>query len=296
MRITRKMMTSRMLTSIASNRELFAKLQMDIATTKKMRRPSDDPAAVAQAQAIKEVASKNDQYLRNMTAMRDSITTAAAATDTILDQLEKAKSIASQGGTGTINAEARATLAMQVDQIIDTVIDMGNTNSRGRSLFAGTLTAATPYTRSGDAITYNGNDKNIELKIGHKTTMAYNKTGNDIFNPPGGVDIFAELVALKQGLESDDGTAILNTISTLNSSIDQVLGVSSQFGLKQEQLSSTEIILESENLKFADTVSKIEDTDMVEALVNSQILENAINVGLKTMADVVQTSLLDFVR
>ena len=80
-----------------------------------------------------------------------------------------------------------------------------------------------------------------------------------------------------------------------NSTVWQVLAVSSEFGGLQNRLSSTELFLENENINFASAISRIQDTDMVEALVTSQIIDNAITAGLRTMADMIQVSLVDFI-
>ena len=296
MRITNKMIAANMLARVADNRARAAKLQLDIATTKKLRRPSDDPAGVVQLQRMKALISRNQQYSDNLNLMRDFMTNSVAALDGVLEHLESAKEIAVRASSGTIGTEARQTLSQQVDQILDLIVDLGNTKYRNRYLFAGTLTQGdAPFTRSGDNITYNGNTKGMEGQIGFEARIVYNKTGDEVFSPAGGTDIFATLAALKQGLEADDDTAIQNSIDSLNSAIDHIISVSSEIGVLQDRLDSTEQLIESENVRFADTVSKIQDTDVVQALVDSQLMTNAINSGLQTMANLVQRSLVDFV-
>jgi len=296
MRITNKMIATRMLATITGNRALSAKLQLDIATTKKVRRPSDDPTGIVQLQRMKSLISRNEQYVRNLTLMRDFMTNSSAALESATEHLEQAKSLAIQASSGTMSTDARKTLSKQVDQIIDLMVDAGNTKYKNRNLFGGTLTTGVqPYSRSGDTVTYNGNDQNMDAQIGFKTQLTYNKTGNQIFNPAGGVDVFGELVALKNGLETDDVNAIQNSVTVLSKAIDQVVSASAEFGVLQDRLTSTEEFINNENVNFADTISRIQDTDIVKTLVDSQIVNNAITSGLKTMADVVQRSLVDFV-
>ena len=160
----------------------------------------------------------------------------------------------------------------------------------------GTLTQGTaPFDRTGDVIIYNGNDKAMKGIIGFDAEVTYNKTGNEVFNPAGGVDIFDTLITLKQGLVSNDSSAIQGHSTRLKGAVDQVLAVTSEFGVLQNRLSSTELFIENENINFASAISRIQDTDMVEAIVTSQIIENAITTGLRTMADMIQVSLVDFV-
>ncbi len=296
MRITNKMIAKNLLSTVQRNQQMTNEAQLNIATTKKVRRPSDDPAGTLQIQQFKVLISRNEQYLKNMTQIRGFTTNSEAALQAVSDDLESAKSIAIQGGSDTVSAEARQSLAKNVDQLIDNIVDQGNSRFKGRSVFGGTLTTGTkPFTRSGDVITYNGNDAEIKSNIGFDTQLTYNKSGEDVFAPAGGVDIFAELVALKQGLENNDTDTILSAVDELGSALDQVTSSSAEFGVIQNRLTLTEQLIETQNINLADFLSKIQDTDVVEEIVNLQILENATTTALRTMADVIQTSLVDFV-
>lgn len=296
MRITNKMIAGNMLSAVQRNLQMMNEAQLNIATTKKVRRPSDDPAGTLQIQQFKVLISRNEQYLKNITQIRGFTTNSEAALQAISDDLETAKSIAIQGGSDTVNAEARQSLAKNIDLLIDNIIDQGNSRFKGRFVFGGTQTTGTkPFTRSGDVITYNGNDADIKSNIGFDTQVTYNKSGADIFSAAGGVDIFGELIALKQSLESNDTNAIQNAIDELGSALDQVTSFSAEFGVIQNRLTLTEQLIETENINFAEFLSKIQDTDIVEEIVNLQILENATTTALRTMAEVIQTSLVDFV-
>ncbi len=296
MRVTNRMIAKRMLSAITANRELAEKLQLDIATTKKVRRPSDDPTGVIQLGRFKALVSRNEQYLKNMSTMDDFLSNSYTAMDDSLSILEKAKDIAITGASDVTSDEARASMATQVDHMIDSMVGVANSKYNNRNLFAGTLTNGTvSFTRAGDVITYNGNDKTISGSIGFNTDIVYNKTGTEIFDPTGGPDVFGALVALKQGLEANDADAIQAELANLTSSMDHLISISSQIGILQDRLSSTEIMIENQNISFADQVSKIQDTDMVETIVNSQILGNAIETGLRSMGEIVQTSLVNFI-
>ncbi len=290
------MIAKNLLSTVQRNLQMANKARLNIATTKKVRRPSDDPGGTFQIQQFKVLISRNDRYLKNITQIRGFTTNSEAALQGISDDLETAKSIAIQGGSGTASAEARQSLAKNIDQLIDNIIDQGNSRFKGRFIFGGTQTTGTkPFTRSGDVVTYNGNDADIKSTIGFDTQVTYNKSGNDVFAPTGGVDIFSELIALKQGLESNDTDAIQNAIDKLDGALTQVTSLSAEFGVIQNRMTLTEQFIETKNINLADFLSQIQDTDILEEIVNLQILENAMATTLRTMANVIQTSLVDFV-
>ena len=296
MRITNKMISRRLLATISANRAMALELQLDLATTKKVRKPSDDPAGVSQIERLKILISRNEQYSKNITQIRGSLSTASSVLDSVTDLLDRAKETAIQGASDTLNVDARQSLAEGINQIIGDVIDLGNTKFDGKSVFAGTLTTGVQtFTRTGDVITYNGNDKTINGIIGFGTQIAYNRTGEDIFNPAGGPDIFGTLIALKQGLESNDTNAIQNSIDELGSAISHTISVSAEFGALLNKLDRTEQLIEGEKIQHADAISKIQDTDVAEAIIMFTRLDSAITAGMKAMAETIQTSLVDFI-
>ncbi len=62
MRITNKMIATNMLSTVQRNRQMMNEAQLNIATTKKVRRPSDDPAGTLQIQQFKILISRNAGY------------------------------------------------------------------------------------------------------------------------------------------------------------------------------------------------------------------------------------------
>ena len=295
MRITNKMISRNLLATLTKNRQRASELQMDIATSRKVRRPSDDPGAMIQIERINRQISKNDQYTRNINQASGFISASMTAMDSLSEQLGEAREVALQGASGTLNADARASLASVIDQLIENTLDLANTEYNNRHIFAGTLTTTRPFTRNLDVITYNGNDKPIEGKVGPDSQVNYNMTGSDIFNPAGGTDIFQALIDLKQGLENNDDAQIEAAVGTLDGAYKQVINKTAEIGALQNRLDLTEEMIASKNLSLSERLSEIQDTDVVEALVQHEILENAILTGLKTMSQTIQTTLADFV-
>ena len=211
------------------------------------------------------------------------------------EQLGSAKEAALQGASGTLNADARQSLASVVDQIIATTLDLANSRYNNRYVFSGTMTTTQPYSRAGAVITYNGNDKSMESKIGANAQIAYNKSGNEIFGAAGGTDIFQALTDLKQGLENGDSATLEAAVGILDSAFKQITNKTAELGAQLHRLNLTEEMIASSNINFAERLSEIQDTDVAEALVKHDILENAITAGLKTMSQTIQTTLADFI-
>ncbi len=295
MRITNKMISNGILSTTNDVRKLMADLQLDLATGKKIRKPSDDANANLKVEKFKELQNKNEQYLRNISQITGWIDSTTVSLESISDVLMTAKEKATQAASETVSEEVRASLATMIDQEIDTLISLGNTNYSGKNIFGGTITINdAPFSRSGDVVSYNGNDGNIKGKIGFNATIQYNRTGEEVFSPAGGVDIFNTMTNLKLALEQNDTSAIQTSIDLLDDAIKQTNSISSGYGILQNRLSMTQDILRNENLNLLSFTSELQDTDIAEAILKYQNAETAYTAMLKTTSTLVQTSLVDY--
>jgi len=295
MRISDKMISQNLFSNVHRVREQMVELQSDLATTKKLRTPSDDPIGYFQATSFKNQIARNDQYLQNISRITSRLDESSSVLDSAVGFLSEAKSIATQGASDTLDEDGRAALAAQVDQIMQSMMEIANTKHNGKFLFGGTETVGEPpFQESGGSVVYTGNDGKIQQRIGENLGVIVNKTGREVFQPAGGVDVFESLRTLKEGLEQNDTAAIQGTIDELGSGIEHMLSVSSEIGALQNRLSLTEDLLTQRNLDMTEFVSRIEDTDVVEATVEFQQAQNAYQFGLRSFSDLVQTSLLNF--
>lgn len=295
MRISDKMISQNLFSNVNRVREQMVELQTDLATTKKLRTPSDDPIGYFQVTSFKNQIARNEQYLQNIGRITTRLDETSALLDSAVDFLSEAKSIATQGASETTDAESRSALAAQIEQIMQSVKEIGNAKHNGKFLFGGTDTVGEPpFQESGGGIVYTGNDGKIQNQIGEGLGVIINKTGEEVFQPDGGVDLFDTLQRLKEGLEQNDTAAIQSTIDELGTGTEQLLSVSSEIGALQNRLTLTEDLLTQRNLDMSEFVSSIEDTDVVEASIEFQQTQNAYQFGLRSFSDLVQTNLLNF--
>jgi flagellar hook-associated protein 3 FlgL len=296
MRITNNMISKNLFANVSRARERMADLQTDIATSKKLREPSDDPSGYFRATNFKLLISKNEQYLKNINQISDRNTETIAALDTAVTILTNAKELAVQGASETLDAQARESLAKNIDQMLESLLSVGNTKYNGKFIFGGTQTIGTPpFSRESGTIEYQGNNSTIKNKIGEGVEVAVNKPGTQVFTTDDGVDIFNSLLELKQALEQNDTPAIQNSIGTLDKGIKHLLGVTADFAALQNRVELTEELLQSQNIDLTAFVSQIEDTDLLEATIRFQDAENAYTAGLRAFSELIQTSLMNFI-
>ncbi|MFQ5705972.1 MAG: flagellar hook-associated protein FlgL [bacterium] len=295
MRITDNLINKNFYENISRTRKKMVQLQSDIATTKKVRTPSDDPIGFSRATRFKLLKSRNEQYSKNIQQVSDHVSGALAAIDSAVDIVSHAKELAVQAANGTLEETTRGSIAKEVDQMIESLVTKGNAKHDNRFIFAGTQTLGDPpFVRNGDVIQYNGDDGVIKNTVGDGVEVATNKPGTEVFKPGGGVDIFDSMIAFKQALEQNDVAAIENSIDDLGQSLDHLLTVSADFAGLQNRLDATEELIQSHNLKLTDAASRIEDTDVVKTIIDFQNAQNAYTFALRSFQQLIDTSLINF--
>ena len=123
--------------------------QEAVSTQKRLREPSDDPAAVARAQRLRGEVSALD-------ALRDGVgfgIAALGAQDEALGEadaiLTRAREIATQQASGLTSTTARQQASQEVAELERGLLALGNTSIAGRHVFGGShLLGATISARS----------------------------------------------------------------------------------------------------------------------------------------------------
>jgi len=143
-RITAKIMQNNSLSNINTNKTLQDKLNTQMATEKKINRPSDDPVIAIRALRLRTNVSQVTQYYEKNVPDADSwlqITEDALSTvsEVITDMYDQCKKGASEKLTST----DRNTILDALKSLRDEVYATGNADYAGRSVFTGYRTDST---------------------------------------------------------------------------------------------------------------------------------------------------------
>jgi flagellar hook-associated protein 3 FlgL len=157
MRVTSKMLSEKVLYNIQSALARMQLAQTQVATGKRVLKPSDDAIAVSKSLKVKDLLIDNEQYQRNMDDGLGWMDSAEPAIDDASTLLAELKEIALAGASDTAGRDERRALANQVDGLVRQLVGLANTKYDHRYVFAGTYTTTRPYSAaesvSGEAAT-----------------------------------------------------------------------------------------------------------------------------------------------
>lgn len=294
MRVTNKMIIATVTMNISRNSRRLQEIQASISSGKTINRPSDDPHGASQVLHSRGTLSRIEQYNRNIMRGRSWL----AFTESVMNQLDtllnRAKGIAISQSSATANMNSRTASAVEVAQLFQQALQIGNTKLNDRYIFAGQKTTTAPFKADG---TYDGDSGEVRFLISPGIEMGINATGDKIFNGNlAGEDVFALLKDLQTALENNDGVEVAATLDGLNVAQDRVNVEYASVGGKMNRLLIMETNLDDLKLRTEELLAETESIDIVNAAVDLLESQNLLNASLAVAGGMVPKSLLDFLR
>ena len=273
----------------------LARTQQKLASGKELVRPSDDPSAVARAIELRTQMEGAQNYQRTVSDAQGWATVTDSALETMVTSLQRARELTLQGANGPLDAKQREAIAIEVDALIDSMKQAGNANYGGRYVFAGTLTGAPPYTM-GASDAYGGDTQPVLQEIGPGVALRVNAIGSDVIGDDTS-GLLQALRTIKANLLSGNTTALASTdVQALDAGLDKLNLERAKIGATASRLDVAEARLAEYEGTTLKLLSNTEDADFAKTMIDFSVQKSALEAGLKAGANIVQTSLLDFLR
>lgn len=168
MRITSQTFYSNTLSSIERGRGTISTLTQELATGKKVSKPSDGPVAFASAQRLQVRSQSLSQYNADNANLGTQLKLGSATLNATLTTLDNVRTIALQAVNGSTSSGNRAALAKQVASAKQQLLGLANTESgSGRYLFAGTRGSSRPFAQDASGqVSYHGDGGGGATQVG----------------------------------------------------------------------------------------------------------------------------------
>ncbi|MHC4329821.1 MAG: flagellar hook-associated protein FlgL [Planctomycetota bacterium] len=168
------------------NSEAMARLQEQAATGSKVNRTSDDPSVSYRVLGLNSQIASLQNYTDNLSEAMSILELSSAVIVDMLSHFTDTKASLTQIISGTYGEDARDRAAEGVDETLEQIVLLANSEQMDQYFFGGGNTASAPYLvqrTDGEitSVTYQGSyeDRNIEVAPNVKTSALH--VGNDIF-------------------------------------------------------------------------------------------------------------------
>nr|WP_320009565.1 flagellar hook-associated protein FlgL [uncultured Desulfobulbus sp.] len=289
--ITRDTTTYRNLQSnLSSTSSTINELYIKTSTGIDIDKASENPSSVGTIINCRTDIVKSERYVQNCNNVTDNLSTSEIYLNSLEELMVRAKEIASTGANYSMSDSDRQTLADEVAQLQEELLDLANTQVDGKYLFAGYADQTLPF--SGSPVTYSGINDHIMIEVNPGSTVAKNITGEELFMSP--VNLFTALENLETALSSGTTSAISNTLTTLEDGAEQVRTKQSTLGNTISRMDDMISMHENALLIIESTLSSHQDADLTSILSEIAEMETALEATMQVTARVSSLSLLDY--
>ncbi|MEK6711925.1 MAG: flagellin [Nitrospinota bacterium] len=112
----------------------------------------------------------------------------------------------------------------------------------------------------------------------------------------GANNILGLLQTIEEALLRNDGETVSRTLDVFSDANERVSLAQVKVGQVTQLFDRFKAQQEEVDLSFTEVLSKIEDTDIVEAMTRFSVLQNTLQAALASSAQILQVQLLDFLR
>lgn len=310
LRVTSNMMSSQLLLNLNRNARTMNDTQLQLASGRKINKPSDDPVGITYSLRYRAELSSNEQYTKNV----DSALSWLDYNDTVLGQagdvVQRLRELTVQASTGSNPQSALDSINEEVQQLKEQLVDVSNSKLNGKYIFNGEQYDVKPYDfLKGEDGTYDTSKEiitdtgQIQYIVGEGVQLPINMTGNDVFGYPPDPDhpdnsdnIFSIINSISSALKNGDITAVSSQLSNIDTRMEKILTARSEVGAKTNRVELMQDRLSDLNTNLTDLQAKTEDADYEGLIMNSKIQENIYNASLSVGAKIISTTLVDFIR
>lgn len=289
MRVVNSMISSTILRNLNKNMDKLNKLQEQVSTTRRINRPSDDPAGIVDSLRLRTGLEEMDKYSTNAKDAQSWLEATDSALNDAVNMMHRVRELAVKASNSYLTPTELEAVSKEINQIKNQMVQTGNSTYAGRSIFSGTMTQDLAYDSLG---VYQGNSGMIEYEIGAGVRLPINTTGEQAFG-----DVFTTLDGLMTDITAGNISEISNTdLGKLDDVLNQMLGVRADIGAR---INRTELVInraDELNVNMTDLLSKVEDADLAQVMMKLKVQENVYQASLQVGARIITPTLMDFLR
>ncbi len=108
--------------------------------------------------------------------------------------------------------------------------------------------------------------------------------------------VFANMNKLQRAMAEGDQQGITEAAEAIQQDYDRVVRMRGEVGARVQEIESRQTRLADQNVSTTALLSQIEDTDFTEAITKFQLLQTSLQASLQTTGQVLNLSLIDFLR
>jgi flagellar hook-associated protein 3 FlgL len=288
-------------TAIANLRRINdqqAKLQQNVASGRRLLKPSDDPAATSRVLNHKMEQERVSNY-------RAAASMAKSASEASLAALKQLQKISGRMGelsslAAGVDPQSMRAYGAEVAQLLEQAANVANTRFGPDYIFAGTAVDAAPYeaVRADDGtisrVAYKGNNTDSLVPIGDG--RAISPSAGAATTNPAIAEFMNRMVALRDAMKTANASAVKSINSQMAADEDKFITAIGTVAAVQARIESNETQLQARSNDLGELIARDTDADLATTMVQLNQAQTAYQAALSSTANIFKSSLLDYLR
>ncbi|HSZ15409.1 MAG TPA: hypothetical protein VK790_15345 [Solirubrobacteraceae bacterium] len=303
-RITPAMVTSSTLADLGSSLAALERSTNELSSGKTILAPSDNPYG---ASRVIDLQSQLEGLTNYEGDAQDGIAwenTASSAMSNINELTQRVRELVVQSANGTNNQGDLNTIALEIEQLTESVKQDASTQYAGQYVFSGTATTP-PYEQGAGAGAdeYKGNEETVSRAVGPAATVSISTNiatllgGGEAAKDGKLLDTLRTIVGhLRSG--TAEGREALGTtdLANLDGNLETLSQLQAVAGSATDQLRAALTRNESVQTSITEALSNTLDTNVAQVSIQYANEQAAYEAALRAGASIVQESLLNFLQ
>ena len=299
------------LVDLGRTQEKIAEAREQIATGKRINRPSDDPGQAARLRELDTARARHAQYERNASLAESRLSLEESTLGSFADSVNRVRDLTLQAKNATNGPVEREAIATEIEEYLSGMYQLANVrDTTGDALFAGSRTDATPFEAppgGTGAPTYAGDAIERRVSLGGERSVSTAHTGDEAFMrvPSGGggmSDAFSGVAALVTTLRQPPGDAAAEAarsaamdaaLGGLDDVLEHVSRLRADAGARLRTVDAARAESAAISLQLDATVASVRDADLTEAVVQLETEARSLELLQKSHARLAGISILD---
>jgi len=305
-RITQDTILRTVLNGIHTSSERVGRLYEQFATQKRINLPSDDPAGTGVVMRLEAKLCALEQGEASIRSAETFMDHALGALSNIEELVADVRTIGVRAVSGQLGPGDREGLALQIDQLLEGIVEGGNSELGDRYVFSGTATdqPALTVTRNADGeiatVSYGGAEQQLEFPIHSGRKAVVSVRADEAFVDS---DLFRSIISLRDHLRNEAGLsdeelseALADDQAELKAAHQTLLNQVGKVGWRRNQIDLTREQIASSVIRAREMLAEHQQPD-VASIALALERENAVyQAMLGASARIIDQNLMDYIR
>jgi flagellar hook-associated protein 3 FlgL len=295
LRVTSEMMVTSSLRRLSARLESYESRQAQLATGRRVNKPSDDPSSASRALALRSSIRARTQEKRNADDAMTSLDTTDSELQNAVAQVQRAQTLVLRAASA-VGSNERDAIAAELTQIRASLVSIANVETGGRPLFAG-FSDDPPVQLIAGTWTYTGDTGEIQRRVTDQDRVTVNRTAEQAFGfDTAGEDLFTVLDDMIAAVDNDDPDLVRANLDRLEGGRARLTENLAIVGATANRVEGAQNRTENTILVLRGELSEVQDVDFEEAIMGLRVEEIAYEATLQALGRALPATLVSFMR